>query len=351
MISLNIAGQGPSDSAMARAASSLRHPANVSAGGLRELRRRGRRCEYGDKFADVAIAGFAPTVSIFSTGRGNGTFDAATLIPTVSQPVGVIFTDANKDSRLDLLVGNQGGTAVGNYLGKNSGTLHTGISADNRHQPPLHAARRYRWNGDGLHFLERRLEQRLLAFGNGTIHQQYHAGLRRPGMGPFSVAAGDFNRDGTSDVVTANIISNDLSVLLRAVQITLSRSAAILHSRTCNAVAVLGTACIQKNPALYRCSTGRCALGTTAWSSGSAAIRRHPGQPCVPYAPRQDQRPDSCRCPYRTKPYSPPTGFLDGEENFRLVAAVGCDKVATGSRRCGIPVNFIPCHVCAAMGR
>jgi len=44
-----------------------------------------------------------------------------------------------------------------------------------------------------------------------------HSPLRliiQPGVGPFSVAVGDFNRDGQTDLAVANSSSNTLSVFI-----------------------------------------------------------------------------------------------------------------------------------------
>ena len=51
----------------------------------------------------------------------------------------------------------------------------------------------------------------LLGNGNGTFQAKQSFGT---GSGPYSVAVGDFNGDGKSDLVTADIDDNTASVLL-----------------------------------------------------------------------------------------------------------------------------------------
>jgi hypothetical protein len=49
---------------------------------------------------------------------------------------------------------------------------------------------------------------------NGTLRCSYLSSTFATGDGPYSVALGDFNRDGAPDLVTANLEGDDVSILL-----------------------------------------------------------------------------------------------------------------------------------------
>src|SRR5262249_61687508 len=51
----------------------------------------------------------------------------------------------------------------------------------------------------------------LLGNGDGTFQQAVHCAA---GSNPSGIVAGDFNGDGRTDLVVANVNSNDVSVLL-----------------------------------------------------------------------------------------------------------------------------------------
>src|SRR6266851_4628550 len=115
----------------------------------------------GDGKVDLVVAnagnpgaGDNGSVSIL-LGNGDGTFQLATNIPAGKNPISIAVGDFNGDSRLDLVVANQGGSTVSLLLGNGDGTFQS--------------------------------------------HLDYTAG-----SGPIAVAIGDFNGDSHLDLIVAN---------------------------------------------------------------------------------------------------------------------------------------------------
>ncbi|CAF1413812.1 unnamed protein product [Adineta steineri] len=121
-----------------------------------------------DNFLDIVTSNYGSnTVSVF-LGYGNGTFpDAITLITGDGAGTNFIaIADISNDSWNDIIVANYGSNNVGVFLGYGNGSFST-----------------------------------QMTFSTGTS------------TAPWSVAVGDFDRDGRLDVATANYASNNVGVL------------------------------------------------------------------------------------------------------------------------------------------
>ena len=100
-------------------------------------------------------------------GDGTGSFGPATNFPVGTNPLSLAIADFNSDGKLDIAVANVG-------------TASNNVSI-------------------------------LLGTGTGSFGP---AGSVVAGIAPRSVAIGDFNSDGKSDLAVANAQSEDVSILL-----------------------------------------------------------------------------------------------------------------------------------------
>jgi FG-GAP-like repeat len=122
----------------------------------------------GDGNDDVAIGDNTSGTIRVRLGNGDGTLQAEVPYPVGGQPGYVIITsDLDLDGQLDLVSANRSSDDISVLLGRGDGTFRKAIASP--------------------------------------------AGV---GSGPYSVAVADFNKDGVPDVITANFMSNNASVLL-----------------------------------------------------------------------------------------------------------------------------------------
>jgi len=171
----------------------------------------------GDGKLDLVVGNLdSATVSVF-LGDGTGTFKAHVDFATGLYPNSLVIRDFNGDGKADLALANGSGT-VSILLGNGDGTFqqHVEYTAG----PGAFSLAVGDFNADGK--LDVAVANNngnlsgtvsiLLGNGDGTFqtHVDYPVG-----MGPYSVAVGDFNRDGKLDLVVANYPSVfTVSVLL-----------------------------------------------------------------------------------------------------------------------------------------
>ena len=171
----------------------------------------------GDGIADLAIANYDGGVTVL-LGKGDGTFTAAASPATGIWPVSLASADFNGDGKLDLAVPNLGSDTVTILLGKGDGTFTAAASAGTGSGPCAIAVGDF--NGDGIPDLVVANAGSnsgpspvtvLLGKGDGTF---IAAASPAAGVGPVSVAVGDFNGDGKMDLAVANEFSDSVTVLL-----------------------------------------------------------------------------------------------------------------------------------------
>ncbi|PYJ85691.1 MAG: hypothetical protein DME22_08160 [Verrucomicrobia bacterium] len=178
----------------------------------------------GDGKVDLAVAILSGNVSIL-LGNGDGTFQAAMKYGTATAPSFVAVGDFNGDGKPDLAVANIGyanapGTNISVLLGNGDGTFRAAVNYGTGIGPASVAVGDF--NGDGKPDLAVANTgpyenftytggdvSVLLGNGDGTFQAavNYNAGI-----GPGSVSVGDLNGDGKTDLAVVN--SGSVSVLL-----------------------------------------------------------------------------------------------------------------------------------------
>jgi hypothetical protein len=167
---------------------------------------------------DIIVAADPPVLLL---GNGDGTFQAATQIGTISSaPTGVAVADFNRDGHLDTVFAISGGAVV--YLGHGNGTFGAGITVSsggtNENEYPRVLAADV--NNDGIPDLILNTDAGisvLLGRGNGTFKAPIFSSTPPPlSAFPAAVAfmsAADFNKDGHVDLAVTNGY-NSVSIML-----------------------------------------------------------------------------------------------------------------------------------------
>ncbi len=182
----------------------------------------------GDGKFDLAVATgpFSGGVSVL-LGNGDGTFQSAVSYGTGTLAASVTANDFNGDGKADLVVANQGfanapGTNISVLLGNGDGTFQSAVNYDAGIGPSSVAVGDF--NGDGkpdlavanagmatnFTYYTNGSVSVLLGNGDGTFQLKVDYGA---GLSPFSLAVGDFNGDGRPDIAVASHNGN-VSVLL-----------------------------------------------------------------------------------------------------------------------------------------
>ena len=166
----------------------------------------------GDRHLDVAIAAEPDALHIYP-GNGDFTFDARVTLTTGAWPNGGIASDLNSDGRPDLAIAARDGHEVDVFM--NGGGFLFGSSAIPLDRAALDVTAAD-LNRDGrsdlivsagtesVDYVGEFFDGRVLVMiGNGDGTFQPAAVYETP-EGPVKIAAGDFNRDGLTDVATGN---------------------------------------------------------------------------------------------------------------------------------------------------
>lgn len=181
----------------------------------------------GDGRTDVATANvLGNTVSVF-LGRGDGTFKERLDFGSGDSPASLAIGDFNKDGNADLAVAICGGCDYGGvpdgvdvFFGKGDGTFETRRDFMTGGTYPFGAAVG-NFNHDGkadlvvtnFNYGKGNTVSVFLGNGDGTFRKprNYVTGDH---PGSHGVAVADFNGDGNSDIVAANLDARSVSVLL-----------------------------------------------------------------------------------------------------------------------------------------
>ena len=179
----------------------------------------------GDGVPDLSVANRGSNTVSVLPGDGAGRFGAGRDYATGSAPVSVAVGDLNADGNPDLATANSGGGTVSLLLGRADGTLaprsDLGIRRPDHPYSFPQSVAIADFDGDGkpdlavadecCYFEGVGTVTVLLGNGDGTIRAMSHYEL---GNGASSVATGDFNGDGKSDLAATSYYENSVSVRL-----------------------------------------------------------------------------------------------------------------------------------------
>jgi Bacterial Ig-like domain (group 3)/FG-GAP-like repeat/FG-GAP repeat len=174
----------------------------------------------GDGKADLAIANFADNTVTVLLGNGSGGFTAATGSPFAvgTHPASIAMADFNGDGKTDLATANSSEGTVTVLLGNGSGGFSAASGSPFTVGGNPRSVTVADFNGDG------KADLATANFGSGNVTVLlgngaggFTAASGSPfaaGTNPFSIAVGDFNRDGHADLAVDNQGSNNVTVLL-----------------------------------------------------------------------------------------------------------------------------------------
>ena len=177
----------------------------------------------GDLKPDLAVADLDSNNVALLTNKGNGQFNAATYLTTASGPHSVRAADLNGDGRLDLVAAASTANKLSVLINKGGGTFAAKIDYAVGPTPKNVAIGDV--NNDGrLDLLSANVANNypngddpagktisvLLGKRDGTFAS---ATTFNTGDTPFSIALGDFDRDGDLDAATANWHGNNVTIL------------------------------------------------------------------------------------------------------------------------------------------
>jgi hypothetical protein len=216
----------------------------------------------GDMIPDLAVAKFYFRSVAILLGNGDGTFQAAPTVPVSGQATSITVADFDGDEQLDLAVSNIISDNIDVLLGNGDGTFQpfrsipargpTAVAAHDFNGdaiPDLAAASSsgiviQLGNGDGTframptvplgsdissfavgdfngddvpdlavtnYLFNATTVSVVLGLGDGTFQGRYLFGV---GTSPHGATVEDFNGDGRLDLAVANLLSNNISVLI-----------------------------------------------------------------------------------------------------------------------------------------
>ncbi len=174
----------------------------------------------GDGIADLAVANWGSNNVTVLLGNGSGGFAAASGSPFAAGtlPPSVAVGDFNGDGIADLAVANSGDNTVSVLLGNGDGTFTVASGSPFAVGSGPVSVAVADFSGDGIADLA--VANHLggtvtVLLGNGSGGFTAASGSPFPAGGyPVSVAVGDFNGDGKTDLAVANAGSNNVTVLL-----------------------------------------------------------------------------------------------------------------------------------------
>jgi hypothetical protein len=167
---------------------------------------------------DMAIADLVNGPIIVRLGNGDGTFQPEVLYGAGGVgPNIIITTDIDRDGVLDLVTANRGASSVSVLLGRGDGTFRKAIATSTGADTGPYSIAVTDFNLDGVpdvvtaNFMASNASV-LLGVGDGHFEVAINAGPT--GLFSYGTVAGDFDGDGKPDFATANASDNNVTVKL-----------------------------------------------------------------------------------------------------------------------------------------
>jgi hypothetical protein len=172
-----------------------------------------------DHKLDIAVVNFGTDSIVLQFGIGDGTFllDDSYSTGDGSQPNTLAIADFNKDGRLDIAVANPGSNTIGVFLGFGSKPFSRVLLGKTGTNSQPHSVATGDFNNDGLSDIA------IANYGTNNVGiylavrnalpdtmLTYSTGID---SAPYFVAVGDFNNDNNSDIAVANFNSDNVAIL------------------------------------------------------------------------------------------------------------------------------------------
>ncbi len=181
----------------------------------------------GDGKPDMVVADAGSDSASVLLGNGDGTLQAPQAVAVGSLPSAVALAHLTSSGHLDIVTANAGGDNVSVLLGNGNGTFQSAVSYAVGAAPV--ALLVTDTNGDGRPDVITANNGSnnvsvLAGHGDGTLGTATNYALGSGATAPVSIAVGDLDGAGVPDLVTANSLGDNLTLLLPPFAVTGSHS-------------------------------------------------------------------------------------------------------------------------------